>query len=60
MRQSSCVNAVKSGEIPGKLVVVEVTQYDGRVFHVLNIYAPVNPVLRCPFLSHSWTIVLLI
>ena len=25
VRRSSCVNAVKSGEIPGRLVVVEVT-----------------------------------
>ncbi len=49
VRRSSCVNAVKSGEIPGRLVVVEVIQYDGRLFHVLNVYAPVEPASRQTF-----------
>ncbi len=56
VRRLSCVNAVKSGEIPGRLVVVEVTQHDGRSFHVLNVYAPVESALQQTFfldlLSH--------
>ncbi len=43
VRHSMCVNVVKSVEVSGQLVGVDVTMVDGSTFQILNVYAPVSP-----------------
>ncbi len=49
--QSKCVNAVKSAEMSGRLVGMDVTLVDGSVCQILTIYALVSPSKRAVFFS---------